>query len=133
MGKAGFLLSFPQDSSHDILFPPGTVEAFQGMTGIQYWTPIEFPNGGSVDVDNPTYIFTKPRVGYRMPNGKMPELKSAGPRLWVQNSQGEEGSTVGSLRPAFISYDFEATSDNIEAREMTMTASTRPAPRSAIR
>ena len=133
MGKSGFLLSFPQDSSHDILFPPGTVEAFQGMTGIQYWTPIESPNGGSVDVDNPAYIFTEPRVGYRMPNGKMPELKAAGPRIWVQGSQGQEGSTVGSLRPAFISYDFEATSDNIEARDMTMTASIRPAPRSAIR
>ena len=103
------------------------------MTGIQYWTPIESPNGGSVDVDNPTYIFTEPRVGYRMPNGKMLELKAAGPRFWVQNSHGKDGSTVGSLRPAFISYDFEATSVNIEARGMTMTASTRPAPRSAIR
>ena len=40
---------------------------------------------------------------------------------------------MGSLRPAFISYDFEATSDNIEDRDMTMTGSTRPAPRSAIR
>ena len=24
------------------------------------------------DADNPTYIFTEPRVGYRMPKGEMP-------------------------------------------------------------
>ena len=31
------------------VFPPGAVEAFQGMTGIQYWTPIESPSCGSVE------------------------------------------------------------------------------------
>ena len=29
------------------------------------------------DADNPTYIFTEPRVGYRMPKGKTKEQETA--------------------------------------------------------
>ena len=29
------------------------------------------------DADNPTYIFTEPRVGYRMPKGEAPDQEEA--------------------------------------------------------
>ena len=45
------------------------------------------------DGDNPTYIFTEPRIGYRMPKGEI----ASGNRPHLPNSRwdGEQGLTTG--------------------------------------
>ena len=44
------------------------------------------------DADNPTYIFTEPRVGYRMPRGRRREGRDRGDRYYLHPPSRRSGA-----------------------------------------